>query len=66
MSTHEQSRSFFRRLQPDLEVHIRQRLQQKFVDHFPDDPYELSAMYEAVSYVLMGSAAMGTVEKTSS
>ena len=32
------------------------------MDHFPDDPYELSAMYEAVSYVLMGSAAMGTVQ----
>ena len=62
MSTHEQSRSFFRGLQPDLEVRVRQRLQQKFVDHFPDDPYELSAVYEAVSYVLMGSAAMGTVQ----
>jgi hypothetical protein len=55
MSTHEQSRTFFRGLQPSLEARVRQRLQQKFVDHFPDDPYDLQAVYEAASYVLLGT-----------
>jgi hypothetical protein len=57
LATQEQSRTFFRGLQPQLEGLVRQRLQQKFIDHFPDDPYELSAIYEAVSYVLMGNAS---------
>jgi len=33
-------------------VHTWQCLQQKFIDHFPNDPYNISAIYEAVSYVL--------------
>jgi hypothetical protein len=56
LSAQEQSRSFFRGLQPSLEVQVRQRLQQKFIDHFLDDPYKLTAIYEAVSYVLMCAA----------
>lgn len=56
LSTQEQSRSFFRGLQPQLEAKTMQRLAQKFIDHWPDDPYPLSDTYEAVSYVLMGSA----------
>ena len=39
MSTLEQSRGFFRSLQPTLKVRVQERLQQKFIDHFPDDPY---------------------------
>ena len=62
LSTHEQSRSFFRGLQPSLEARVRQRLQQKFIDHLPDDPFEIYAVYEAVRYVLMGSASMGVVQ----
>ena len=55
LSTQEQSRSFLRGLPPQLEAKVRQRLQQKLIDHFPDDPYALSDIYEAVSYVLMGA-----------
>jgi Protein of unknown function (DUF4100)/Aspartyl protease len=57
LSTQEQSRTFLRGLQPQLEAKVRQRLQQKFVDHFPDDPYELPVIYEATSYVLMGNSS---------
>ena len=62
LSTHEQSRSFFCGLQPSLEGRVRQRQQLKFLNHLPDDPYDIAAVYEAVSYVLMGSAAMGVVQ----
>jgi hypothetical protein len=57
LASQEQSRSFFRGLQTQLEAKTRERLQQKFVNHFPDDPYELNDIYEAVSYVLMGTAS---------
>jgi len=58
LSTQEQSRSFFRGLPANLEAQTRTRLQQRFIDHFPDDPYDLPDIYDAVSYVLMGSASM--------
>src|SRR5712692_9035029 len=57
LSTLEQRRFFLRGLQPTLEVCINQRLQQKFLDHCPDDPYDLSATYEAISFVLMGMSS---------
>jgi hypothetical protein len=59
LSTQEESRTFVRGLQPKLEEKVRKRLQQKFVDHYPDDPHELEEIFEAVSYVLMGSASLG-------
>ena len=62
LSTHEQSRSFFHGLQPSLEARVRQHLQQKFIDHLPDDPFDIDMVYEAVRYVLMGSASMGVVQ----
>ena len=55
LSTQEQSRSFLRGLPLQLEAKVRQQLQQKLIDHFSDDPYALSDIYEAVSYVLMGA-----------
>ena len=55
LSTQEQSQSFLRGLPLQLEAKVRQRLQQKLIDHFPDDPYALSDIYEVVSYVLMGA-----------
>jgi hypothetical protein len=60
LAVQEQSRFFFRGMQGQLEARVRQRLQQKFIDHFPDDPYELADIYDAASYVLMGSASTGT------
>ena len=57
LATQEQSRSFFCGLGPQLEGKVRQRLQQKLIDHFPDDPYPLSDIYEVAHYVLMGTAS---------
>ena len=57
ISNIEQSRGFFRGLQPALEVRIRKRLQQKFIDHFPDDPYPLSDIFEAADFILRGAAS---------
>ena len=57
LSTQEQSQTFFRGLQPQLEAKVWQRLQQKHIDHFPDDPYPITNIYDAVSYVLMGTAS---------
>jgi hypothetical protein len=34
------------------------RLEQKFIDHFPDEPYPLADIYDAVSHVLMGTASL--------
>ena len=53
----EQSRGFFRGLQPALEVRIREHLQQKFIDHFPDDPYPLSDIFEAADFILKGATS---------
>ena len=53
----EQSRMFFRGLQPDLEQRTRQRLQQKYIDKYPDDPHDLSVIFEAVTYVLIGTSS---------
>src|SRR5260370_9146648 len=57
LSTLEHRRFFLRVLKPTLEAHVNQRLQQKFLDHCPDDPYDLSTTYEAVSFVLMGMSS---------
>ena len=62
LSTHEQSRSFFRGLQPSLEARVWQHLQQNFIDHLPDNPFEINTVYEAVRYMLMGSMSMGMVQ----
>jgi hypothetical protein len=53
IATQEQSRMFLHGLPPHLEARVRQRLQAKFIDHFPNDPYPLSNIYNAASYVLM-------------
>ena len=56
LSTQEQSQTFLRGLQSQLEAKVQQHLQQKFVDHFPDDLYKLSVVYNTASYVLMGTS----------
>jgi Zinc knuckle len=52
IATQEQSRAFFRGLPSHLEALVCQHLQAKFIDHFPDDLYLLSNIYNATSYVL--------------
>jgi hypothetical protein len=58
ISAIEQSWYFFRGLSPALEARVRERLQQKFVDHLPDDPYPLSDVFEAANYVIISTAYM--------
>ena len=58
ISAIEQSWYFFRGLSPVLEACVRERLQQKFVDHLPDDPYPLSNVFEAANYVIMSTVYM--------
>jgi hypothetical protein len=57
LSEAEQSRAFTRGFQPDLWGRISQRLQLKFPDQFPDDPYSLDAIHEAARYVLHGTSS---------
>src|SRR6266849_2817356 len=62
LSPQEQSRFFFRGFQPHLEQRIRQRLQQKFIDHFPDDPYVLSDILEAADFMLIVTSSPSTAQ----
>jgi hypothetical protein len=50
-----------------LEAQVKQCLQLKFVDHCPDDPYDIAVIYEVVSYVLRGSTStmMALIQGTS-
>ena len=58
ISAIEQLWYFFRGLSPALEVRVQECLQQKFVDHLPDDPYPLSDIFEAANYIIMSTAYM--------
>jgi hypothetical protein len=62
MSEQEQSRAFLRGLPPALGARSTQRLEQKFIDHYPNDPYPLGHIYDAVSHVLMGSASISLAQ----
>jgi hypothetical protein len=55
MSDLDQSRMFIQGFQPELWATIKNRLAIKFPDHYPDDPYPLSDIYEATKFVLHGS-----------
>jgi hypothetical protein len=55
LSTAKQSRAFVRGFQPELWSRIARRLELKFPDHFPDDPYTLPQIHEAVQFVLHGT-----------
>ena len=56
MSQAEETWSFLRGLQPDLENRVRNRLQIIKPNHNPQDPYDLTDLYNAASFVLQGSA----------
>ena len=57
LSTAEQSRAFVRGFPPELWRTISQRLQLKYPDHFPDDPYPLIDIHQAARYALHGTSA---------
>ena len=54
ISEAEQSRAFVRGFQPDLWNKISRRLELKFPDQYPDDPYQLSDIHKAARFILHG------------
>ena len=56
LSEAEQSRAFVRGIQSDLWARIQRRLELKFPDHYPDDPYPLESIHEAAKFVLHGTS----------
>ena len=57
ISTTEQSCAFIRGFLPELWSKVSHRLQLKFPDHFPDDPYTLKQIHEAARFVLHGTTS---------
>ena len=57
ISTAEQSRAFVHGFPPELWSKVSHRLQLKFPDHFPDDPYTLKQIHEAARFVLHGTTS---------
>ena len=53
----EQSRTFTRAFPSELWSQVSYRLQLKFPDHFPNDPYTLEQIHDAARFVLHGTAA---------
>jgi hypothetical protein len=62
LSEGEQSRAYARAFQPELWQRISQRLQIKLPDQHPDDPYDISAIHEAATFVLTGTAVTSPVQ----
>ncbi|KAI0946364.1 hypothetical protein AcW1_009840 [Taiwanofungus camphoratus] len=56
LSTIEQSHAFARAFQPSLWARVSTRLQLKFPDHLPDDPYTLDQLHSAAKFVLFGTS----------
>ena len=56
ISEAEQSRAFVRGFQADLWTHISRRLELKFPDQYPDEPYLLKEINEAAKFVLHGTS----------
>ena len=58
ISAAEQSRAFTRGFPQKLWAKIAHRLQLKFPDHFPDDPYTLKQIHKAAQFVLHSTASL--------
>ena len=54
-----QSRSFVTGFSPTLWPHVSQRLQLKFLDHNPNDHFQLQDIEEAACYILHGTCQNG-------
>jgi hypothetical protein len=61
ISAIEQSRLFLLGFQQGLEAQVRQRLQQKFIDHFPDDPYAIADIIDTTAFILQTTAVTPSV-----
>ncbi|KAF8227111.1 hypothetical protein L208DRAFT_1298440, partial [Tricholoma matsutake] len=66
ISDAEQSRAFVRGFQPGLWARIARRLELKFPDHYPDDPYPLNDIHTAAKFVLAGSISSDSTSLLSS
>jgi hypothetical protein len=66
ISEAEQSRAFVRGFQSSLWIRIARRLELKFPDHYPDDPYNLEDIHSAAKFVLAGSTTRTTSQAQSS
>ncbi|KAH9162106.1 hypothetical protein EDB89DRAFT_666994 [Lactarius sanguifluus] len=62
ISAQEQARHLLVSFEPRLATAIRARLERKFLNHFPDDPYEAEDIYDAALYVLAWQHAVPLVE----
>ncbi|KAH9179479.1 hypothetical protein EDB89DRAFT_2144291 [Lactarius sanguifluus] len=62
ISAQEQACHLLASFEPRLATAIRARLERKFLDHFPDDPYEADDIYDAALYVLVWQRATPLVE----
>src|ERR1700679_517663 len=65
LSDAEQSRAFIRGFQHDLWTRIAHRLELKFPDHYPDDPYPLDDIPHAAKFVLAGTNTSNISQSTS-
>jgi hypothetical protein len=61
-SLQEQSRAFLRGFRPSLEAQVRERLQTKFLDHIPGDPYVTGDIFDAARFVLARNRCAATPE----
>ena len=61
ISPAEQSCAFARGFPPELWNRVAHRLQLKLPDHFPDDPYTLEEIHDAMRFVLHGTASYALV-----
>ena len=57
LATPKQSRTFTRAFPLELWSQVSYRLQLKFPNHFPDDPYTLEQIHDAAHFVLHGTTA---------
>jgi Aspartyl protease len=55
ISEMEANRNFVKGFRKELWDMIEQRLRQKNIDHFPDDPWSVKEVYEAAHFVLHGA-----------
>jgi hypothetical protein len=58
ISEAKQSRAFVQGFQSGLWTWIEHRLELKLLDHYPDDPYSLEEIHEAMKFVLTGSSIL--------
>ncbi|KAH9009364.1 hypothetical protein EDB83DRAFT_2531287 [Lactarius deliciosus] len=62
ISVQAQARHLLASFEPRLATAVCARLERKFTDHFPDDPYDTEAIYDAALYALAWQRAAPLVD----